>query len=114
MEHFECHGTVVLALARQVHRGGAAPTELALDGVAIGQRGGERAARRDGTPDGRTLADTAVSRFLTQPLLQHRDLRIGAGAEVFCEQLRVGVGVAQRSGAVSRRDQCLHESVRVS
>ncbi len=44
VEDLEGDGPVVAEIPREIHGGHAAPPELALDGVAVGERGLERGA----------------------------------------------------------------------
>ena len=45
IHHLDRHVTVVLEVVREVHRGHAARAELALDAIAVGQRGRESRQR---------------------------------------------------------------------
>ena len=41
-QHLDRHLPLVFAVKREVHRGGSAPSQLAVERVAVGERGDER------------------------------------------------------------------------
>jgi len=61
-EHLDRHPAVVLEVLGEVHRGHAARAQLPLDGVAVGQRGGES---RAGVAHRASRAFNSTSQFST-------------------------------------------------